>query len=108
MAFNPAPSTFLPTATEDGTDWTIPLADIPELTAAEADATAGDWRKIWFALLELMYQHWADLATDDRPSKIVSVNKSVSFIASANEDQITYQFQIRKVNTAQEVADEPT
>jgi len=106
MAVNLAPSEWLPNATEDGTDWTIPLSDIAELTAAEADATAGDWRKIWFALWESMFAHWNGLDTADRPGKIVSYSKTATYLSTTDEYEITYNVRVRVTATGLEVSNE--
>jgi hypothetical protein len=70
MAFDPKPSTWLPSWSENGTDITLPIASIPELTAAEADATTGDIRKVVFALLTKLYAVWSALDSADRPTKM--------------------------------------
>lgn len=106
MAFNPVPTTWLAGWSEDGTDASFPLANMPELSAADADAVTGDWRKIWFAMIESMYNHWFSLATADRPTKIVGFNKTTAFVAADNEDQIVYTITLRRQVSVQEIADE--
>ena len=77
MAFDAKPSTWLGagyslaanaitmnTATA-GSDVTL-----PELTDAEANATTGDVRDVFFALAEAMYQAYNDTASADRPTKM--------------------------------------
>lgn len=105
MAFNKAPSAWLANWSEDGTNITVPIATFTELTAAEADATTGDIRKILWAFLMEVYQSWADTATADRPDKM-SVTRSSSL--SADGKQMTTTFSCRFVTDilAQEVADE--
>jgi hypothetical protein len=46
-----------PGYSSDGTNITIPIADLPGLSAAEADATTGDWREILQAILRSSWQH---------------------------------------------------
>lgn len=41
MAFNPLPTNLIPSWSENGTNVTFPIASVPELTAAEADAVTG-------------------------------------------------------------------
>lgn len=77
MAFSALPTNVIASWSEDGTNVTFPIASIPELTAAEADAATGDSRKIIYAMLERLYQWWLALAPADRPSR-VTVSRSSS------------------------------
>jgi len=43
---------------------------LPEVTDAEAHATTGDIRKIYFGLSEAMYQSYNNAATADRPTRM--------------------------------------
>jgi hypothetical protein len=70
MAFNKAPTEWIASWSEDGTDVTFPLASVTDLTAAEADATTGDLRAIAFRLVESLYQHISGLATADAPGQL--------------------------------------
>lgn len=70
MAFNPAPNSWLPSWSEDGTDISLPIASVPKLTAAEADGATGDIRKTLYALLDKISAHWDSLAEADRPQKM--------------------------------------
>lgn len=70
MAFNPAPTVVFAGWSENGTDITLPIAALPELTAGEADAVTGDSRKILFALMERIYQWNIALADADKPAKV--------------------------------------
>jgi hypothetical protein len=71
MAFSDTPTDWLPSWSENGTDITLPIASLPELTAAEADATTGDIRKIWYAFNEAIYTEYNSLAAGDRPGKML-------------------------------------
>ena len=71
MAFDPTPTTWIPSISEDGTNLIIPLASLPELTAAEADAVTGDIRKIAFAINAALRAAWVAQATADRPAQMV-------------------------------------
>jgi len=108
MAFDPTPTTWLPDWSEDATDITLPIASLPELTAAEADAVTGDIRKILYALLEKLYAVWAATATADRPDRMTITRASV-----VNDDTgaITRNYTIQLVTEASagglEVSDEP-
>lgn len=77
MAFDDTPTTWIAGWSEDGTDITVPIATFAELTAAEADAATGDIRKIWYALLQHMFDAYNDTASGDRPGKWTST-RSVS------------------------------
>lgn len=70
MPFNPAPSALLPGYTSDGTNITIPLASLPGLTAAEADATTGDSREVIRAFMEQVYSHITALPAADKPARV--------------------------------------
>lgn len=70
MAFDPTPTDMIAGWSEDGTDVTFPIASLPELTAAEADAATGDSRKIIYAFLEQFYTWYNALPTADRPTRL--------------------------------------
>ena len=69
MAFDKTPTTWIANWSEDETDITVPLATFSELTAAEADATTGDIRKIAFAIIEHLYSTYNSTLAADRPAK---------------------------------------
>lgn len=69
MAFDPAPSSLFASWSEDGTDITVPIASITDLTAAEADGTTGDWRDVMLRILDHVYNYNEGLATEDAPTK---------------------------------------
>lgn len=97
MAFDPAPSTWIPSWSEDGTDITVPIATFPEMTAGEADATTGDIRKVLFAMSEQLYQAWVATATLDRPAKM-----TIGRTSTVNEttDEITKRYTFTFVTAA--------
>lgn len=70
MAFNPAPSNWFDSWSEDGTNITVPIATFPRLTAAEADGTTGDIRKVLFAILDKLYSEWTERLAADRPTRM--------------------------------------
>ena len=47
------------------------IADIPQLSSAEANKTTGDSRKILFALLDAVADRFEALAAADRPQKML-------------------------------------
>jgi hypothetical protein len=77
MAFDPAPTEVIASWSEDGTNVTFPIASLPELTAAEADATTGDNRKVLHAFMERFFAWYNGLATADKPTQL-SVSRSSS------------------------------
>ena len=83
--------------TEDGTNITLPIASLPELTAAEADATTGDSRKVIFAIMERLRIWFRDLAAADRPTKITVTRSDFS---DPSNDTITYTYAIQIVTEA--------
>lgn len=106
MAFDPKPSSWLDNWSEDGTHITLPIASLPQLTAAEADADTGDIRKVLFALCEKLWNEWNARAVADRPSQM-TISKSAS--TSAGSGLLTHTYTLRFVNeiSAQDVDDEP-
>jgi hypothetical protein len=77
MPVDVTPPAWIPSISEDGTDVTFPIASLPELTAAEADAATGDFRKLMFAIMENNWVKWNALASADRPTKM-TLAKSIS------------------------------
>ena len=77
MAFSAVPNTWIDSWSEDGTTISVPIASFPELTAAEADGTTGDIRKIVWAIMQKLYNEFNGRATADRPTKM-NITKSSS------------------------------
>lgn len=76
---------------------------VAELSEAEADPTTGDYRKVMYALLEMLYQKF--LVVDPVPTK-VSMTR-VTYEDTVNNELVrTYTVQFRTVATGIEVADE--
>ena len=105
MAFNPLPQPWFAGLTDDATTLSIPIASIPELTAAEIDATTGDIRKFLYALSEQAWTVWNTLATADKPGKM-TIYKSTSTNAATAITTHTYTLTFRNSVSAQDVADE--
>lgn len=111
MAFNAAPTQVVASWSEDGTNVTFPIASVPELSAAEADASTGDLRKVWFALLSKLYAWWVSITAADRPAKM-TVSKSVAADAAASAaagvpiNTVTFTVTFKVVESAGEVNDE--
>ena len=105
MAFDKKPSTWLPNWSEDGTNITVPLATFPEMTAGEADASAGDIRKVLFAVSEKLYDAWNNTASADRPTQI-NIAKASSLNVSTGVVTNTYTLRFYCEIGTQEVKDE--
>lgn len=69
MSFDKTPTSWFESWSEDGTTISVPLTTFPEMTAAEADATTGDIRKIMFAIIQKFYSVYLATASADRPTK---------------------------------------
>ena len=106
MAFDPKPSSWLDNWSEDGTDITLPIASLPELTAAEADADSGDIRKVMFAFCEKIYQEWNERPAIDRPTQMVVTKSATQNVATGTVIN-TYTFRFETEIVSQEVEDEP-
>jgi len=85
---------------------TFPIASVPELTAAEADADTGDIRKVLFALLDQIADVWYDQETADRPVNM-TIFRSSSTDPETGEVTRNYQIQFNLAVGAIEVVDEP-
>jgi hypothetical protein len=102
---NQLPTAWFANWTSDGTDVTLPIASVPELTAAEADVTTGDIRKIMYAILERCWVKWNSLAIADRSTKMV-LTKSSSVEAATGIITTVFTYTFKNTITAQDVADE--
>lgn len=105
MAFDDTPTAVIASWSEDGTNVTFPIASVPELTAAEADAVTGDSRKIIFALCEKFYQWYNALASADRPTRLTIIRGN-STNESTGRVTRTYTFQFVTAIGSIEVVDE--
>lgn len=105
MAFNDLPTQLFPGMSEDGTDITLPLAAIPQVTAAEADAASGSLRKLWFGMCDRVKTWWYALDAADRPTKM-TVSTSSSTNEATGQVTKTYVFQFVTEVSGEEVVDE--
>lgn len=103
MAFSAVPSTHIASWSEDGTTISVPIASFPELTAAEADGTTGDIRKIMYAFCHKFNALYEAMAVADRPVKMTTFRSS-----SIAGDVITrsYTITFKLAASGVEVADE--
>lgn len=67
-------------------------ATLPEITATEANASSGDIRKIYYGLVEAMYQSYAGKAVADRPNRML-ISKTSSVDATTGLVTTGYNFQ---------------
>lgn len=102
MAFDPTPTSWIASWSEDGTNITVPIASFSELTAAEADASTGDIRKIMFAILEHIWDVYLALPVADRPNKMV-IQKTATVSTTYNKLTSKYIFTIETDIGTQEV-----
>lgn len=87
--------------TTDGTaDNTLQaFGPLDELTDAEIDASTGDWRKIMFGIVEMLYQRWNNTPSADRPTKVsVSRSSSVNETTGVITRYYTFQTQLDPVS----------
>lgn len=110
MAFNKAPTELFAGYSSDGTNITIPIADILGLTAAEAHATTGDWRSIFLSLCATAFTHYNDLVEEDRPTAFVASPPTQYPVTSGDLEgtfKQTYAFVFYNTFSMPDVADEP-
>jgi hypothetical protein len=99
MAFSATPSGWLGagyTLSGSGTTAAINFgisgntnATLPEITTAEANATTGDIRKIYYGIVEQLYQSYLAKATADRPNRM-AITRSSSVDATTGLITTTY------------------
>ena len=105
MAFDAKPSTWIANWSEDATNITVPIATFTEMTAAEADATTGDIRKVVFAILEHLWGIWYATAAADRPAKM-TMDRSISIDDGSGVVTKQYVFVFKTTTSGQEVSAE--
>ena len=69
MAFDIAPNQWIASWSEDGTTVSFDIADVPGLTAAEADAATGDSRACIMRLMDLWFTYVDGQASGDAPTQ---------------------------------------
>lgn len=82
---NITPAQLFPGLTSDGTSVTIPLADLPGLTAAEAAPTTGDGRALSQALDDAVFSKITALAANAKPTKMTATKASPTAVAGTND-----------------------
>lgn len=78
---------------------------LEELTDTEAHATTGDWRKILFALMEMIYLKWTGTPSADRPAR-VTITRTSSVNNTTGAVTRTYRVGITLTPSALEVSAE--
>ena len=61
------PDAWFASWSENGTNITLPIGSVTDLTAAEADVTTGDIREVLFKMLETLKAAQDALPTADKP-----------------------------------------
>lgn len=105
MAMDLSPSHWLDGYSSTSSALTIPLSALPGLDASEADADAGDIRKVWRALCAAMHEAWLAEPAGDRPAKMQLARSSYTD-ESTGAQRRTYQAQFSVVVAEEEVASE--
>lgn len=81
------------TDTGTGTHTMVGTGLLAEVTDAEANASSGDWRKVCFGLVEMIYKKWTLTAIADRPTKMaVSRSSSVDEATGQITKYYTFSF----------------
>jgi len=105
MAFDKTPTSWVASWSEDGTTASFDLADLDQpLGADEADAVTGDWRDIFWSILDHTSDYYNGLATDDKPGKL-TISKSGS-LQSDGSMLYTYNIRVYTSVSAEDVAAE--
>jgi hypothetical protein len=106
MAMNLAPSHWLAGYTADSSGITIPLTALPGLSAAEADETTGDIRKVARALFAALHAAYIGEAAEDRPARM-RIERYTSVDDSSDTTTRNYQATFNVAVGEEEVVDEP-
>lgn len=106
MAMNLAPSHWLAGYTADSSGITIPLTALPGLSAAEADETTGDIRKVARAVVAALHAAYLAEAEADRPSQM-QLSRYTSVDEENDTTTRTYQARFVVEVGEEEVVDEP-
>lgn len=76
------------------------------ISAGEADASTGDYRRIMYGLLEDCYARFMAQAVANRPARMTFV-KNTSVNDTVGNAQVTYTIRFTVDNVIAEVSDEP-
>jgi len=106
MAFDPLPPSWMANWSEDATNITVPLATFTKLTAAEADASSGDIRKVLYAMCDHLWGIWNATAVADRPANMTITRGSQIDDTSPDDATRTFVFSFNTTISADEVTAE--
>ena len=109
MAFSKVPTDMIASYASNDTTLTMPRASFPELSAAEANTTTGDSRKILLALCEKFYQWYIALVALTTQPLEVTITRSTMVNDTTGDITRIYSFQFTAVAAVGgiEVKDEP-
>ena len=117
MSFNPSPSGWLGagyTLSGSGTTAAINFgisgntnATLPEITTAEANSSTGDVRKIYYGIVEQLYQSFLAKAVADRPNRM-TITKNAGVDATTGLITTNYTFQFVLAASGLDVTSEPS
>ena len=85
---------------------TISNVDNPSVTDAEAHTSTGDFRKIFYGLLQDCYARYAELDTDDKATRMTFA-RTTSVNDTAQTATVTFTIRFTTGDLAGDVADEP-
>ena len=89
-----------------GANLCLVMGPLDEVTSTEATAsTTGDWRKMVFGIMEMLYWRYTSLATADRPARL-SITRNSSVDDSTGNITRYYSVTITTAPTGVEVIDE--
>ena len=107
MAMNLAPSHWLENYSADSSGIKIPLASLPGLSAAEANASTGDIRKVARAIIAALHAAFLAEAEADRPAQM-QLSRYTSVDEENDTTTRTYQARFVVEVGEEEVVDEPS
>ena len=114
MAMNLAPSHWLTgfellaaNGTATAQSIAIPLSALPGLSAAEANASTGDIRKVARAICAALHKAYIEEATADRPARM-EISRNTSVDESTDSTTRIYQARFQVAVAEEEVVDEPS
>ena len=107
MAMNLAPSHWLTGYSADSDGITIPLSALPGLSAAEANASTGDIRKVARAICAALHAAYLGEAEADRPQQM-EISRYTNIDESTDTTTRTYNARFVVAVGEEEVVDEPS
>ena len=78
--------------TEDGTNITLPLAAVPELTAAEADAAEGSIADVLYAVAHRAYAAFNSIPAASRPANWVVYKAETPVAGPGDRSRVSFTF----------------